>query len=180
MSYTFHQKNKAMKATLAVVLISSNAGLCLAEETVKPPNAYRMEMLDWDGKPVATAIIWTAKFDFKERPKYNAKCKLKVLQTESTGEAVTTFNNIIRKPEEVVEVEIQSFPNSSPDTPPGKTPIRLCVNFNPGSHDHNVKMIVDESKNGFDALWYCELSSGSKDGGDVKISAIFAESVARD
>ena len=157
------------------MLLPAIAGFGAAKEKAKAPNAYRMEMLDVDGKPVATAIIWTPKFEFRERPFYTAKCKLTILQGKSKEDAVVTFNQIIPKPGELVELEIQSFPNESPDTPPEKTPIRLCVNFNPGAHDWNVKAVIDQSKDGFDASWYCELAASPKWGGDVKITRIFAE-----
>ena len=165
-----------MKAIILVLmLISAATDLCAADEKPSKSNAYRMEMLGVDGKTVAIAIIWTPDFEFKMSPNYRAKCKLRILQTKSKEDAVVTFNGIIQEPDELVDVEVQSFPKRSIGTPPEKTPIVQCVNFNPGAHDLNVKLTIERSKDGFDALWYCDLSSGRKIGGDVKITRVFAE-----
>jgi hypothetical protein len=150
------QRPGAGAPRLALMLVSTFTNFCVAKEKPNEDNAYRMEMLDLDGKTVATAIIWTPKFNFKERPSYTAKCTITILQTKSKNDAVVTFNHIIPKPDDIVEVEVQSFPNSSPNTPPEMTPIRLCVNFNPGAHDWNVKAVTDQSKDGFTENTECK------------------------
>ena len=160
--------NKAL-VTIVWVMLLGTMVYGQEEKADHKTNAYRIEFLDSQAKPLAAATFIGKEFIKEDKPPKQTKCQMVLLENSNTGPEVKSFKNMIP---EGGEREITIETKKEPQLGSGG---HVLIEFNPGTSDANIHVILNLDKNPPEGTWLYSTFIGGSTGGKVQVSRVQAE-----